>query len=284
MKGIFIALVCVFLLALPVMADINSWTPGKYMKQAMDRIVLNSGLVGLVVENVGYMPGISIMGSLFDVGEEISWSAEFQAGTSYLIMAAGDDDATDVDLTISDSKGNTIQEDTQTDANPLLEFTPTKTAYYRITVKLYDATASSFCSLVLMQENGVNLDLDQLTTCVDTGLETAAQSSFADDLAFIDTPNQWALYGAPLGSGESVTVTNVHLVDGLNILLGAADENCSDADLILYDRDDNQLQADTQSDKVPVLVHENEGGDKFQVEIKNYSSTQPSLVIAMLLW
>jgi hypothetical protein len=266
------------------MAQIDSWTPGKYMKQAMDRIMVNAALVDILMDDVGYMPGVSIMGALFDVGEEISWSATFNKGTAYIVMGAGDDDATDVDITITDSKGNTVLEDTQTDANPLLEFSPKKTAVYTVTVKLYAADASSFCSLVLMQENGVDLDLDQLTSCVDTGLLTAAESSIASDLAFTDEANQWALFGAPLASSESITITNIHLVDGTNIFLGAADDNCSDADLTLYDRNDNELDSDTQTDKVPVLVYENDGDDKFQLEIKNYSSTQPSLVIAMVLW
>lgn len=284
MRRVLIVFLAVFMLALPAFAQISSWTPGKYMKQAMDRIMVNSGLVELLMDDVGYMPGVSIMGALFDVGEEISWSADFYSGTSYIIMAAGDDDATDVDLTIYDSKGNSILADTETDANPMLEFSPGKSGQYTVTVKLYSADVSSFCSLVLMQEDGVDLDLDQLTTCVDTGLLTAAESELADDLAFIDTPNQWALFGSPLGSGESVTITNMHLVDGLNIVLGAGDDNCSDADLTLYDRYDNELDSDTQTDKIPVLVYENDGGDKFQLEIKNYSSSRPSLILAMMLW
>ncbi|HEX04195.1 MAG TPA: hypothetical protein ENH10_03440, partial [Bacteroidetes bacterium] len=245
---------------MPAFAQIDSWVPGKYMKQAMDRIMVNAGLVELLMDDVRYMPGISVMGALFDVGEEISWTANFKGGTTYILMAAGDDDATDVDIHVSDSKGNRILEDTETDANPMLEFSPGKGGKYTVTVKLYAADASSFCSLVLMQENGVSLELEELTNCVDTGLLTAAESGFADDLAFIDEDNQWSLYGAPLGSGESITITNIHLKEDVNILLGAADSNCSDADLTLYDAYDNELESDTQTDKVPVLVYENEGG------------------------
>ncbi len=261
----------------------QDWNPGKYMKQAMDRILQNAAIMSAASDNMGYMPGVSIMGTFLDEGEEVGWSASFDAGTDYILLGAGDEDATDVDITIYDAKGNQVMADTETDAIPLVFFTPEKSGQYSIKLKLYEASVSSFCTMVLLQEGGKQIDFDNLNQVSNTAIAIGEETNKSFNISFNDESNQWALYGAALSDSEEVTVTNVHLAEGINAMIGSGDSNCNDADLALYDSAGNELTSDTETDNVPVLVHDHSGSGTYQLKIKNYDSSGPSLIIVMLV-
>lgn len=73
------------------------------------------------------------------------YSIPLQAGTKYRLLAAGDDDAKDVDVEILDAKGKAVAQDVATDPTATVDFTPSVTAIYQIRIRLYDSQNNLPC-------------------------------------------------------------------------------------------------------------------------------------------
>jgi hypothetical protein len=64
------------------------------------------------------------------------YTISMEEGQQYRVVAAGDDDATDVDVEIQ-LNGKTLKADTSTAATATVDFTPTESGRYLIRVRLY---------------------------------------------------------------------------------------------------------------------------------------------------
>ncbi len=68
------------------------------------------------------------------------WTWNLYTGDEYLITAACDYDCDDIDITIKDSYGNILQEDTRTDDQPYVEFSPSASGEYQIEIHMYSCS------------------------------------------------------------------------------------------------------------------------------------------------
>jgi hypothetical protein len=73
------------------------------------------------------------------------YSVNLKAGTTYRFLAAGDNDAKDVDLDVQDSNGTTVVKDDKTDPTAVVTYTPKKDGKYLVRVRLYDSRESLPC-------------------------------------------------------------------------------------------------------------------------------------------
>lgn len=64
------------------------------------------------------------------------------AGVQYAIVAAGGDEAIDVDVAVADNYGNVISKDTKADRFALAPFTPSYTGTYIFAVKLHSCSTA----------------------------------------------------------------------------------------------------------------------------------------------
>jgi hypothetical protein len=80
-----------------------------------------------------------IVGKLGD-SESDSWSFPLVAGREYFLMAACDEDCSDVDLDVS-TGGNSIASDTATDDIPVLTFVARESGLHVINVKMYECSS-----------------------------------------------------------------------------------------------------------------------------------------------
>lgn len=156
--GRFVALACVASFVVLVATDsVRAQGQGAYISQAANRL-------GKVVDK-GNQDGFSLQSNLFSSGggwlkKSDKWVAlytvQLNAGTTYRFLASGDNDAQDVDLRITDLKGEKeLKADTGTAADAIVEFTPNTTGRYLVQIRLYASRENldAFCLSVVMQKD-----------------------------------------------------------------------------------------------------------------------------------
>jgi len=112
---------------------------GKYVAEASQR------LVGLINKANG--DGFSLADDRFSIGggwlkqgagNWVSlYTIQLTAGKQYRFLAAGDNDATDVDVEIQDLNGKTLKADTGTAPEAIVDFTPKTSGRYLVRVRLF---------------------------------------------------------------------------------------------------------------------------------------------------
>ena len=73
------------------------------------------------------------------------YTVQLVAGKQYRFLAAGDNDAKDVDLDVRDSSGKTVAADDATAAEAVVTYTPTLSGPYTVRIRLYDSQGDVPC-------------------------------------------------------------------------------------------------------------------------------------------
>jgi len=92
----------------------------------------------------GYQRDRDLLSGSLRQGAQENTMIQLQAGVSYNIQGACDEDCSDFDLRIFDPSGNQLAEDVGTDDWPRLTFTATSTGQYRM-VALMPGCSTSPC-------------------------------------------------------------------------------------------------------------------------------------------
>jgi len=121
---------------------------GKYITQAAKRL---TDLVGLSNE-AGYTLApdrLSVGGGWIRQGRD-SWvtlyTIKLDAGKQYRVLAAGDNDARDVDVEVTFVKtGDVVAKDTKKDPTAVVNYSPKTTGMYMVRVRLFEARSDDPC-------------------------------------------------------------------------------------------------------------------------------------------
>ncbi len=65
------------------------------------------------------------------------YTVDLTAGKKYRFLAAGDNDAKDVDLEVQDAKGKVVAFDERTNPEAIVDFTPSASGRYLVRIRLY---------------------------------------------------------------------------------------------------------------------------------------------------
>ena len=142
-----LVLSCTVFLIFSTIASNKVWAQGSifdYLEQALKRILASATVLNLV--NYDYVSGNSLFGAYLEEGDYQSLGCNFEKNVNYFILAAGDNDILDLDLALL-SSGEVLLEDTETDANPILQFTPNYSGRMTIRMTNYQSTEANegFC-------------------------------------------------------------------------------------------------------------------------------------------
>lgn len=74
------------------------------------------------------------------------FTVELEAGKEYRFLAAGDNDARDVDLQIQDADGKTVALDDDTNLNAIVDFQPSRSGRYTVRIRLYESRENLPCA------------------------------------------------------------------------------------------------------------------------------------------
>lgn len=280
---IAMTIVLIVILAAPSVMAQDKWTPGVYMNQAIQNITTMSQYAASLT-GYGYNWGVCVMGSFLDVSEQVGWTVQLEGGVEYMFLGGGDEDAQDIDISIYSSSNKLMEQDVETDATPIVAFTPPVTDNYSIYLKLYSADVASFCSMAILRKGGYDIPLNRLSEASERLLTFgSAVNSNTGGVYFHNYDNQWCLYGVVLNSGEDVTITNIDLGSENHWFMGRSDSVCDDADLYLLDSSGNELVQDTATDDMPLLNYQTKAGERYGLKIRNYSSSGPSMIMTGIL-
>ena len=131
LRGVLV-LVSASILALPTVAIAQT----DWEMQVTDQI----RTAGLVFEPEGYtLSQNTYTGSLKDEASA-DFTLVLEAGASYYLVGACDDDCPDIDLMLLDASGNEVDRDYEDDALPRVAVTPTRTASYSVHVYMANCT------------------------------------------------------------------------------------------------------------------------------------------------
>jgi len=108
-----------------------------YAQQVWEKLQNSYGIIAGLGD---YELNNYVLGKLDD-DETDTWTFYFNANESYIVSGACDNDCPDLDLIIKTASGSELKRDSETDSNPLLEFTPTSSGRYQLEVKMYSCTS-----------------------------------------------------------------------------------------------------------------------------------------------
>jgi hypothetical protein len=255
----------------------------QYLSQALGRLVRAIDEVdGLTT--FGYIEGDCLFGSLQAVGDSAVVTVDLRKGRAVALFGAGDDDARDVDLVVTNSDGAIVAQDTDDDSTPVARFKPAEDGRYTIRLKLEASRDSaSFCSLAILRENGWSIPIQDTAAayrrCIDGYRLLAARYS---GIQFGRRRGGWCLIGGVIPQGGDLGFSNMIFGAGNHILLAAADDHSQDVDLYLLE--DGAIRAqDQRDDAVAIVEAETSEGHSYRLRVTNEKSRGPAMTIVVLL-
>lgn len=259
------------------------WSPGKHMAKAVANVMAAARTVN-DLSDYGYDDGICILGAYVRRGASVSITQSLKADERYLLLGGGGDYAEDVDIHLLNADGREVASDTDTDATPIVRYTPKYTGKYTLRLTLYKGRGSEFCALAIMREDGWDVPVSNLVKA--TGKCIAAGALINDEVgnaSFHEEPNQWAFFGAVMREGDLVSLTNMTMERRRHAFLATCDGVADDVDLFVLDNGGSVVAENVKPDAVPLVLHRTGESSSYGVRLKNEQSRRPSLVVAAIL-
>ena len=272
--------VCV--LAVSAKSSQADWTPGVHMAESM---LLNLA-IGKTIEDRSDFGFCSTcyLGAYIAPGNNSFLTTQLERGRQYVFTGAVQEGC-DLDIIIEDSDGDVVAKDTQSDNFPIVRFTPRYTGSYTIRLKLYAASASKFCSIVLLQKGGWSIPYENLGAACGTVLNRCRRVASLTSARFLQEPGEWAVIGQVMREGETTAFSDMRLGTGRRVVVAGGDAKSRDLDLAAY-RDSSsmiRLAADTQSDNNPTVELNTSRSNRYAVGIANARSNGPTVVMTAIL-
>jgi serine/threonine protein kinase len=257
----------------------------KYMNAAVVRVT-NLADKANTLNNFGYDNGISILGGWVEEKKNLTVTLTLTGGVQYLFLAAGDNDAVDVDLEILDAGNNVVAKDTDTNPDAVVNFTPPANGKYTVKMTLYQSKnkVPCVCVTVVLKKDGSKVavnNLDKAVGKIMKAMEAGDKALFDKSGKRIDLfqgAGQWAFYGGVLNQGSDMSMTNLTFGSGERYFLGVGDDSAQVIKLTLEDSSGKAIKTDSVSSSTSVLDYTATGGTN-GLRIYNTQSTGPSVVL-----
>jgi hypothetical protein len=285
---------CAGVLALALLAATTSsveaqarprWVPGERMTDAMTKMMATVRAVSDKT-TFGYDNGVCLMAAFVPEKGKVAFNRQLVKDQRYAILAVGEGSVQDLDLEVVDDRGRVVASDTKADPEAVVIFRAPATGTYTLRLHLFKARSASFCAVAVLREGGYDVPVRNLTDAA-SGLIAEGtrlhESKRGRSVTFLDTPNQWAVYGSVLKPGEDVRITGLQFGVGERALLAAGDTNSTDIDLWLEDENGKNLDSDTDPDARPKINLFAKHRPSHGMRVKNVAARGPALVLSAIL-
>ncbi|GAK50609.1 hypothetical protein U14_01842 [Candidatus Moduliflexus flocculans] len=256
-----------------------------YMGQSLAKVVYLSTILNLA--NYDYNPGNSLFGYYLDEGTEHGLYYEFSRNANYLILAAGDDDVSDLDISVMTKDGEEIVSDRDASPGAYVEFRPPYSGQFLINLKNYDSDGISFCSYVILKESGSgDFSLNDLVEALQNALTIAQVRAL---IATQFPRNRMILFGGRSQEGQSNSVYDIGLEKGQYVFLGSGSNRIRDVDITIAEQYRHQspegkhVCEDAENDNTPICEFHADSGEEYALNLKNYASRGDGFVFGVLL-
>lgn len=279
----FACVLSVSLLAPRIAAADSDWVPGKYMGQAMIRVMASARRI---TEKTKY--GLDDASTCFDgayieEGKQVSTRIPLEGGKTYAFIGGGDDDVTDLDLYLIDDDGDVVAKDDAKDSNPVVVFTPKESGKYKVVMKLVSTKdKGSFCCYSTMREGGFDVPVDNMSAAWARMLRLCERiNDKLGPTSFHSGDGELCLLGSLMSEGQSLTQSNVHLDDRSYAFVATADDRAEDIDLAVLDSDGSALARDVEKDATPIVLYTK--GGTVTVKLSDPKSKGTTLCLAAFI-
>lgn len=250
---------------------------GQYFFQAFERVT-KTAQDNAQIGDYGYNEGISILGAWVKNGDSLSFGFPLKADVNYLFIAAGDNDAQDIKVSIENKDGKVIETEKREAPDAMVPFTPPADGTYTFRLGLPKSRNNlpCICTMCLLKEKGIDVPLKNLNECSTKIIKWLATNDKnlqkgGERIELRNAKNQWALYGAVLDVGEERLVTNLDLGVGRRLLYALGDKNAEDVDLFLLNNN-NQVVAKDEKTNFDALIDINpNGAQRYNLKMRNYA-------------
>lgn len=256
-----------------------------YMSQSLAKVVYISTLLNLADYN--YDGGNSLFGYYLEEGTERGLYYHFNQSTTYLLIAAGDDDVSDLDIAITTEEGKELVSDRDASPGAYVEFHPPHSGKFLINLKNYASRRTSFCSYVVLTDTGSGkFSLDDLVEALQNALTIAQVRAL---IATQFPQNRMILFGGRYQEGQSNSVYDIGLEKGQYAFLGSGSNRISDVDITVVEQyrhqslEGQQVCEDTEQDNTPICEFRADAGEEYALNLKNYASRGDGFVFGVLL-
>jgi hypothetical protein len=267
---------------------VKAETPFDYLQQSLVKVVAASTLINLTEYDYEY--GNCLYGAYLEAGESKTLNKYFQAGVEYVILGAGDDYLSDIDLSAtSNTTGGIMAIDDADDCLPIIRFTPQSSQWMGVKITNSDYFDPGFCVMVVLRKtNSGNFSMYELAEALDNVIVNSRvaymfTSGFARDA--------FCLFGGSVKEGDGSYIYNVSLKSKSYLMVGAGSDNVEDVDIYAirqngYDVTEGVIEAeDTETNNHPFCIFDAQSGQSYLLKYKNYSSygSKTGFVFTVLL-
>lgn len=247
-----------------------------YLEQAMTRVASAARLMNLA--DFTHAPGNSLFGAFMASGDRRTLTTGVRAGRSYLVIAAGDEDVTDLDLAVRSSSGDLLVEDDDTSAVALVRFTAAESGRINLEMCNYRSDASSFCTMVILEQgrDGGDLTLIEFSEALQNALRLANTTGLLGNTRFVS--GGFCVFGGRLAQGADSCVYDFVLPPGRYVAVSAGSDRVLDADLTVVAQhrsgapEGRVVAEDDAVDSTPICMFRAARGTAYAVTQKNYAT------------
>lgn len=232
-----------------------------------------------------------LIGASIAPGESVKMRLTLKAGQGCLWFAEGDDNSQDLDLDVTGPDGVRVAKNTRRDAVPMVQFAARDDGEHCVTLTHFKGTGTSFCALVMMEQDGWAIPFDNLAAAISQFVGSAGRTAlFVDQKSggqlSVRLPaggSGWCLFGTVMQQNESRSVTNLSLSNGLHVFLAAGCGQATDIDMEVTDQDGNTIVSDTELDATPMGIALTDAKSLYEVSTSLPGSRGAALTLSGVL-
>lgn len=281
-KTFLLAIVCSLLTGI----SFAQWVPGKYMRQATNRALSTAAYLEKQSSTFGMADGLCFLGALLKKnGGYSEFNLYLSSSSTYLFVGGGDDDASDIDISIKNSAGTTLASDSKNDNYPVVRFTPGYSGTYTIRLLNYSSSLA-FCALTILKTGGYTMNTSNISDAADRIFTVCNNINNREsrDVIFHNYDNQWCFYGYYISQGEDQAVTNINMGYENHYFIASSDYRASDIDLCLMNNNaSSSIKCDVESDATPVVNYVTYSSSNYGIKLKNVRSNGKSFLLTCIL-
>lgn len=254
---------------------------GGYIAECVQRATQQAGSAG---EYSGYgfaNNSFCLLGGWIATGGELQFTATFEAGTSYLIVGAGDGDVKDLDLGIQ--SGEDVIADVEDDNTPFVHVEAAETV--EATISLVNESGSGspdFCVLIILQSQGGSGNAASLNAVAQGLVKAVGGVGGGWSTEAAEDPSGWCLIGGLFGTGGELGLGRGFSA-GHYALVGFGDGKCKDLDCYVANEDGEPIAADTETDSTPVVQFDADGDASGALCLRMHEADGNAFAVGIIL-
>lgn len=262
-------------LATPTLQD-----PGAMLDQALKAVVKGSK-EAIEKTEVGFRPGICVLGAYIRAGGSVRFGSTFDADRSYVVTAGGNDSAEDIDVAIEGPDGSTLAEDDTEDAYAVAVVEPGSKRKVSYVVTNAGSKAAFVCVTILVSQGGWDIHPNNIDGILEK-CKTISQLSRSEGYRFYAAKGTWCLYGGLIEQGKSIKAVKIGLAKGQHAILGFGDGEASDYSLLVTDANDRVVGQEQKGDDFPAFDFPAAYFGPTSIELKNRKGKASFSMFAIL--